>query len=242
MSSNKHTRGERMEFDSLLENGSEDELLAFLSCYVPIAFSDTEVNKIPKINFREMNELITKGPKDYINPLCVSACEDLWKKNIFVLASMDVDNDLYLILDKLSNDNMKILKSKIKKNPENYYTNLGSGKYFGVKVTDYAERNDVEEQFKELVSDFTMQDIQRGYLTEKTFLMNICNCEKVDGMNENKKQELQVVFDVQKMEKTFKEYLNDSGYSKFYVPEEHRIYLNEYYYNAHQNYMNKEIV
>ena len=26
-----------------------------------------------------------------------------------------------------------------------------------------------------------------------------------------------------------------------YVPNEHRIYLNDYYYQAHQNYMNNKI-
>ncbi len=71
--------------------------------------------------------------------------------------------------------------------------------------------------------------------------MNICNCEKVEGLTEYKKQDVQVVFDIKKMDKSFKEYLKDSGYEKFYIPEEHRIYLNEYYYNAHQNYMKYKI-
>lgn len=230
-----------MDLDNILENSSQDELLAFLSCYVPMAFSDTKVNSIPKINFREMNELIMKGPKDYIEPLCVSACEDLWKKNIYVLASINVNNDLYLILDKLSNENMEIFKSKYREDSDSYCANLGKGKYIGVKVENYLEQKNVEKQFKDLVSVFKMQDIQRGYLTEKTFLMNICNCEKVEGMSENKRQDLQIVFDIEKMNKSFKEYLNDTGYSEFYVPEEHRIYLNEYYYNAHQNYINNKI-
>lgn len=43
------------------------------------------------------------------------------------------------------------------------------------------------------------------------------------------------------MERSFKEYLKDTGYENYYVPKEHRIYLNDYYYQAHQNYMNNKI-
>lgn len=233
-----------MEIDNLLENdNSKDDLLAFLSYYVPMAFSDTKIsNQDAKINFREMNELIMKGPEGYVEPLCVEACKDLWKKNIYVLASINTKGDLYLILDKLNADNTKVFKNKYKQNPDNYCLNIGKGKYLGIKVENFEEKENVEQQFKDLVSDFEMQDIQRGYMTEKTFLMNVCNCEKVQGLTEYKKQDLEVVFDVEKMDKSFKEYLKDSIYADFYVPKEHRIYLNEYYYQAHINYLNNRKV
>lgn len=69
--------------------------------------------------------------------------------------------------------------------------------------------------------------------------MRICNCEKVEGLREykkHKKQDLRVVFDIKKMEKSFKEYLRETGYEDYYIPQEHRIYLSDYYFEAHQNY------
>lgn len=205
-----------------------------------MTFSNINSN-IPKIRDKEIDELIIKEPTEYIAPECAQVCKDLKKKNIYVLASVNVKKDLYLILDKLSSENMKIFKDKHKENSDIYCSNLGKEKYIGIKLANYLEQNDVEAQFEKIVEDFKMQDIQRGYLTEKTFLMNICNCEKVEGLTEYKKQDLQVVFDIKKMDKSFKEYLRDSGYEKFYIPEEHRIYLNDYYYQAHQNYINNKM-
>ena len=40
------------------------------------------------------------------------------------------------------------------------------------------------------------------------------------------------------MDKTFREYLKISGYEQYYFQEEHRIYLNDFYYNAHKNFLN----
>lgn len=177
-------------------------------------------SNFPKIKSKEIDELIVKEPTEYIDPVCVNACNNLRKKNIYVLASVNVENDLYLILDKLSYENMKIFKDKYKENSDIYCSNLGKEKYIGIKLSNYLKQKDIEKQLENLVKDFKMQDIQRGYLTEKTFLMNICNCEKVEGLTEYKykKQDLQVVFDIKKMDKSFKEYLKDSGYEKFYVP------------------------
>lgn len=205
-----------------------------------MTFSNINSN-IPKIRGKEIDELIVKEPIEYIEPVCIKVCENLKKKNIYVLASVKVKKDLYLILDKLSKENMKIFKEKYKENSDIYCSNLGKEKYIGIKIANYLEQENLETHLEKLVKNFKMQDIQRGYLTEKTFLMNICNCEKVEGLTEYKKQDLQVVFDIKKMDRSFKEYLKDSGYEKFYIPEEHRIYLNEYYYNAHQNYINNKI-
>lgn len=226
-----------MDIDSILESSSKEELTAFLSCYVPIAFSDTKLNSISKLNYKKINNLITAGPKDYIEPVCINACQNLWDKNIYALGSIEINNDMYLILDKLSAENIKIFKEKYKKNSESYCLNLGTEKFRAIKVANYKNIKNADKQFVKLVKDFKLQDIQRGYLTEKTFLMNVCDCEKVEGLKEYKKQDLQVVFDVKKMNKSFKAYLQDTEYKDFYVPKEHRIYLNEFFYNAHKNYL-----
>lgn len=228
-----------MELEDFMGKYEKEELIAFLTSYVPIAFSDTNTS-IPKIKNKEINELIAKGPENYIAPECIKACENLWSKNIYVLASVNIKGEMYLILDKLSPENMEIFKSKYRKKPENYCTNLGKEKYIAIKTLS-SNNKEISEQLEELVSDFRLQDIQRGYFTEKTFLMNVCNCEKVEGLKEYKNENVQIVFDIEKMERSFKEYLKDTGYENYYVPKEHRIYLNDYYYQAHQNYMNNKI-
>lgn len=234
-----------MEIDNLLNNNdSDDNLLAFLTAYVPEAFQGNFSKGFENINLKEIDELIIEGPEKYIESVCIKACKKLWNKNIYSLASFEKNDDLYLILDKLDAENMRIFRNKYKENSENYFMNVGAGKYYGIKISDYLEIENCEEEFINLTSDFKMQDIQRGYLTEKTFLMNICNCEKVEGLREykkHKKQDLRVVFDINKMEKSFKEYLKESGYENLYVPQEHRIYLNDYYYNAHQNYKKNKL-
>lgn len=234
-----------MEIDNLLDNAvADDKLLAFLTAYVPISFSGTSSDKLSKIDYRKMDELIQNGPEKYLDPICIKACKKMWEKNIYVLASIDINDDLYLILDRLDAENMRIFRNKYKENSENYFMNMGTGKYFGVVISDYAEIENCEAWFVDLVSDFKMQDIQRGYLTEKTFLMKICNCEKVEGLREYKKhknQDLRVVFDINKMEKSFKEYLKETGYENLYIPQEHRIYINDYYYEAHQNYKKSKL-
>lgn len=226
-----------MELDDIFNsNASDDELVAFLTAYIPKAFKEKNTKKIPKIDSKKMDELIMSGPENYIEPICVEACKILWNKNIFALGTLNIADDLYLILDKLDNENMKIFRNKYKENTENYFLNLGSGKHLGIKLADFKKQKNASKRLKKLAEDFVMQDIQRGYMTEKTFLMNICNCEKVEGLKEYKKQDLQVVFDINKMEKSFKEYLQETNYSDLYVPKEHRIYINEYYFKAHQNY------
>ena len=234
-----------MEIDSLLDNTvADDKLLAFLTAYVPAVCSGTSSDKLSKIDYRKMDELIQYGPEKYLEPVCIKACQELWKKNIYVLASIDINEDLYLIFDKLDSENMRIFRNKYKENSENYFMNMGTGKHFGVVIEEYEKIENCEAWFVDLVSDFKMQDIQRGYLTEKTFLMKICNCEKVEGLKEykkHKKQDLRVVFDINKMEKSFKEYLKETGYERFYIPQEHRIYINDYYYEAHQNYKKNKL-
>lgn len=228
-----------MDLDSIFGNCSREELSAFLTYYLPLA--EPQEIGIPPINFKQVDDFIMKGPSHYVDPTCVSACDGLWEKNIYALASVNVNDDLYLVLDKLNTENTAIFRDKYKENPENYCLNFGNDKSLAIRIANYENEPDAEEQLEELVKDFKMQDIQRGFLTEKTFLMDICDCEKVEGLKEYKKQDVEVVFDVKKMNKTFKEYLKGTEYEDYYIPKEHRIYLNQFYYDAHQNYINNKV-
>lgn len=230
-----------MELENILNNGNIDESVAFLLSLLQV--SNSEIQKTSdfesKIDLKNIDEKIAKGPKYYLDPIYIEVAEELQKKNIFTVATVNYHDYIYLILDKLDLENMKILKEKYKENPNNYFINFEKSNYSGIRVkksSDQTNRN-ISNEFLLYASDFKLQDIQRGYLNEKNFLMDICNCEKVEGLKEIKPDDAKIVFDINKMDKSFRDYLNDSGYEQYYLPEEHRIYLNEFYFNAHQNYL-----
>lgn len=69
--------------------------------------------------------------------------------------------------------------------------------------------------------------------------MTVCDCEKVEGLTERSGNNAQIVFDIQKMDKPFRDYLKDSGYEQYYVQDEHRVYMNDFYFNAHKKYLSE---
>lgn len=230
-----------MELENILNNDNIDERVAFLLSLLQVSNSDIHKTSDfeSKIDLKNIDEKIAKGHKYYLDPICIEVAEELQKKNIFVIATVEYNDFIYLLLDKLDLDNMKILKAKFKENSTNYFINYEKSNYSGIRVkksSDQTNRN-ISNEFLLYASDFKLQDIQRGYLNEKNFLMDICNCEKVEGLKEIKPDDAKIVFDINKMDKSFRDYLNDSGYEQYYLPEEHRIYLNEFYFNAHQNYL-----
>lgn len=232
-----------MDIEKILNDSQIDESVAFLSSLIPMVYSDSLQRDTieSRIDLKGINEKIQIGPKSYIKPVCIDAANQLRWKNIYVLASLKIGNRMYLILDKLNDENMTILKNKCKENPENYFLNLDDSDYFGIRVNRVNKKTGqkISNEFLSLISEFRMQDIQRGYFNEKNFLMNICDCEKVEGLKEFQKSDANIVFDINKMDKSFREYLKDSGYEQYYLQDEHRIYLNEFYYNAHLNYLNR---
>lgn len=230
-----------MELENILNDDNMGEEVAFLVSLLQVSNSDIHKTSDfeSKINLKNINEKIEKGPKFYLDPICIEVAEKLQKKNIFTLATVKYHDYIYLILDKLDLENMKILKEKYKENPNNYFINFEKSNYSGIRVkkaNDKTEKN-ISDEFLSYASDFKIQDIQRGYLNEKNFLMNICNCEKVEGLKELKADDAKIVFDINKMDKSFRDYLNYSGYEQYYLQDEHRIYLNDFYFNAHKNYL-----
>ena len=232
-----------MDIESILDNGNKEEVTAFLSYLIAILNPDNyQFNYTNKfINISKIDENIQNGPKSYLNPVCIEVAEKLIEKNIFVIHSFRFHNYMYLLLDKLSTENMKIFKNKYKENKLNYFLNFEKTDFFGIRINNCNIKTykQISNEFIKFSSDFEMQDIQRGYLNEKNFLMNICNCEKVEGIKEFKNSNAQIVFDVKKMDKSFREYLKDSGYEQYYLQDEHRVYLNDFYFNAHQKYLNE---
>lgn len=228
-----------MSIENILESGNIEDVVAFLTAFIPtLDYNDYKKNNIEsQLDFKSITERAYKKPNTYLDSVCVPAAEILRKKNIFVVGSVRAEVYTYLLFDKLNQENMKIFKDKYAQNNKNYFIDHGNLDLFGIRVQNGTKKK--TREFTRLVSDFKMQDIQRGFLTEKGFLMNVCDCEKVEGLKEFKFAEPQIVFDVEKMDKSFREYLKDSGYEQYYVQDEHRVYMNDFYFKAHQNYLNE---
>lgn len=228
-----------MSIENILESGNEDEIVAFLTAFIPtLDYNDYKKNNIEaQVNFKKITEKVLEKPAKFLDSTCVPAAESLRKKNIFVVDSIRADVYTYLLFDKLDQENMKIFKEKYANDSESYFIDHGNLDYFGVRVKNGTSKK--TKAFLKLVSDFKMQDIQRGYLSEKNFLMTVCDCEKVEGLTERSGNNAQIVFDIQKMDKPFRDYLKDSGYEQYYVQDEHRVYMNDFYFNAHKKYLSE---
>lgn len=231
-----------MDIENLIDSSDIEGSATFLSYFIPMApFEEIKDENVEtRLDLKNVDEKIPVGPKSYLDSPCVETAEYLKEKNIFSIASLKTKKYIYLFFDKLSLENMNILKDKHRENSRNYFMHFENTDYFGIRVMqNNRSEQKLSAELLKLVKDFKMQDVQRGYYNEKNFLMNICNCERVEGLKEIKPDEAQIVFDVNKMDKSFRDYLKESGYEPYYLQEEHRVYLNEFFYNAHQNYLNE---
>lgn len=234
-----------MDIEKIIEDSNPEETedtATFLTYFMSMAplEEDTDSNVLSFLDMKSINDKIPVGPESYLDSACVEVAEALKQKNIYSLASLRTNKYMYLFLDKLSLENMNILKDKHRENSRNYFMHYENTDYFGIRVFQNNRKDrKISNELLNLVTDFKMQDIQRGYYNEKNFLMNICDCEKVEGLTEVRADNAQVVFDVNKMDKSFRDYLKESGYENYYLQDEHRVYLNDFYYNAHQNYLNE---
>lgn len=226
-----------MSIENIFESGNIDDVVAFLTAFIPtLDYNDYKNNSLEsQIDLKQITERVQKKPATYLDPVCVSAAEILREKNIFVIASIRAKVYTYLFFDKLDQENMRIFKEKYAQNTKNYFIDTENLDYFGIRVQNSIKKK--TREFTRLVSDFKMQDIQRGFFSEKNFLMNICDCEKVNGLKEFKKSDAQIVFDIEKMNKSFREYLKESGYEQYYLQDEHRVYINDFYFKAHNKYL-----
>lgn len=236
--------------DKLIKEAENDEeLIAFLKVFIPLyeenatvsaeskIENSTENTKLEEIRKIQVHQIIKEGIEKHVNELCVGACEELWNKNIYTKNIKVDDEKIEITLEKLSDENEALFQKRAKKNPDKYGKNKDEN--YTIKVEKKGRKTGtIKSELKNTVKYFFIQDVETGFLDKKNFLMNVCDCEKVEGMKENaEKLNLKIVFDEAKMEKTFEEYLKEKNYEHLYLKDEDRIYLDEYYLDAHKNYL-----
>ena len=180
-----------------------------------------------------IHTMVKNGPEKYIDPICVDFCKKLWDKNVYTKEVKVNDNKVVIVLDKLSEDNRALYEFSKNKSL------INNGDKYIISI-DREGRSDllIKNMLSKTVNRFTMQDVPYGYLDKEKFLMHFCNCEKVDGLSENSdNKNIKIIFDENKMEKTFEEYLKEKNLDKLYSKDNDRIYIDEYYLNGHKRYL-----
>lgn len=237
----------------LKECQNDEELIAFLSAYMPLCEYNEESKlvseniieteeehtnaKLEELRRVQVHQIIKEGIEKHINELCIGACEDLWDKNIYTQEINVDDEKIEIVLDSLSDENKSIFRKRAEKNEKKYV--LKENDKFVIQI-EKSNKNagTIKSELKNTVKYFFIQDVETGFLDKQKFLTKVCDCGKVEGMKENaEKLNLKIVFDEDKMEKTFEEYLKEKNYEHLYLKEEDRIYLDKYYLDGHLNYL-----
>ncbi len=229
-----------MDFDDLLEFMDDPDVLSFFlsnSSFDDFKQDTYYQTKIKPLKTIPVHVIVKNGIQNFIPMPFTETCKTLWSNNIYTQKFSMEDDVAYISLDNLSKDNKAIFDSLAESNPETYVNNDGELQIV-VPKEDLSEL-DFSNKINSLVKDFVMQDVISGYMNKKEFLMNVCNCEKVEGLKEyTNSSDPKIIFDRDKVEKTFEEYLKDSNYEHLYIPSEQRIYKDNFYLEAHNKYLN----
>lgn len=209
-------------------------------------------------------EDVEKNPRTFIIEECVPACQELWKKNIYTFMVSDHLNEgvcwIEVILDNLSDENKEIFTQLEGEDIIKFSYHKGCVN-FGVKCVGIQ----AQEKLLELAQKFQMQDVPHGeaYITLPEYLIR-CGCyDEIENPNyvpmtepwemdlpmeqigdylikydewkcSDKSQKTHKVFNQTKMTKPLEEYFD--GMSVIY--EGDRVYLSDYHYKKHMNYVN----
>lgn len=210
-------------------------------------------------------EFVMANPEEYIIPGNLEACKLLWSKNIFTRMCNNYDNeDSWITLGELSDENDAIFKSLEKTNPCVGHTWGGRGFTIPVKPG-----NDAFSSFSKIISLFKTQDIQKdGCMDYETFMTFYTPCYKVipnpkkvvcekpnfkdfpdtvegtilysraydEYVDSALVPSTIRVFDKSKMQGSVEDYINQSQFATFYDSDLKKVYYSKFFYDAHNRY------
>jgi len=217
----------------------DEELVDVLEFLIPELYDakDAEETKAKIENKVQVHKnIFSLDASKAVDPICESACQKLWDNNIFTKGIVKSADSISIVLDKLSYKNQLEFELKAEEYPSKYVCENGTYRItvYRVNKTD----SEIKDEFYNSVSMFRIQDVETGYISKDKFLMEVCDCEKVDGVREYAPNtDLTIDFDSNKMEKSFEDYLKEKNYENLYVPSENRIYLNKFYLDGHKKFL-----
>lgn len=204
-------------------------------------------------------EWVEQEPERFIIKECLDACKILWSKNIYTYMVSDELNESSWI---------EINENALSEENKDIYINLDCEDIikfsyhkgcinFGVKHHGL----EAKQKLVILANQFKMQDVVNGlaYISEEQFLEKYCGCSKeienieyeymeyptdITNYEEYDKycewedsirsEKFISVYDASKVLKTINEYAEEHNM----IVEDGRVYLSEFHYNKHLNYVN----
>ena len=175
-------------------------------------------------------EQVIANPEEYIIPQCLPACKALWDKNIetFMVSNND-DDDLYVLLTHVSDENMAIFNQMKQQDPRFVFDGYRNTIGIAVKGNNDSSMHELQG----LTEVFKVQDTLR-FQTAEEFLESYKHTDGEmtiadDGtIHRNINPALANI--------TLQEALEKSGKSGLYVAEEGRVYESPMYLNWHRRY------
>lgn len=176
-------------------------------------------------------------------------------------------DEAWIALLELSEENQIIFDELAKSYPHNYKRSYGLKEGESLHVNfDPQKPNQTIIDFLKLIKNFKMQDIsKRGYQTIEDFLINTYGCYKEvpnpeyiymepvvpSNLSSNfeeiieymeykyslKSKKVIKVLDKTKMKKSAEQYIATAGLTDLYIPNEGKIYKNQFYLNNHKRYL-----
>ena len=210
-------------------------------------------------------EMVEANPRRYIIEECIPACLELWNKNIYTFMVSDHLNEgmcwIEVIEDNLSGENKEIYNQLFGHDVVKFSYHSGTLN-FGVECVGKVG----QEKLLELAKQFKMQDVpyNQAYVSVQDFLMNYCGCyDEVPNSNYrdmkspwsmglplNELNEYLKKYDAWQESIESKKTLKQFNANKRIKPieelvtehnmifEDDRVYLSEFHYKKHQNYLN----
>ena len=209
-------------------------------------------------------ELVETNPRRFIIEECIPACQELWSKNIYTFMVSDHLNEgqcwVEIIADGLSDENKDVFMNLSGEDVIKFSYHKGAIN-FGVNLVG----KEGQLRLLELAKQFQMQDVpvNQAYITMQDFLMKYCDCyDEIPNPNYIEmepawKMDLSIEQIADYMEKydewqdspasqkTFKKFnpnkltksVNEVAEEKGMIIDGDRVYLSEFHYKKHQNYL-----
>ena len=189
----------------------------------------TNARRRYQYSYVELEEVMD-NPEEYIIPKCLPACRALWSKNIETfMVSNDDENNLYVLLNNVSPENMEIFQEYQEQDARFIYDGYRKTIGIAVKRNDERAMNELES----LTNVFNIQDTLRFKTAEKflesyKYTDGSVVIEKDGTISRYKNPALENI--------SLEDALKRSGKESLYIESENRVYDSALYLNWHKRY------
>lgn len=189
----------------------------------------TNARRRYQYSYVELEEVMD-NPEEYIIPKCLPACRALWSKNIETfMVSNDDENNLYVLLNNVSPENMEIFQEYQEQDARFIYD--GYRKTIGIAVKGNDER--AMNELESLTNVFNIQDTLRFKTAEKflesyKYTDGSVVIEKDGTISRYKNPALENI--------SLEDALKRSGKESLSIESENRVYDSALYLNWHKRY------